>query len=81
MTVAMDILRWNTNRPYAADGQRMIAAFTPTGAVFYDITREIDGFVAGAATPAEIMAGYDTNIYADVPDDLRETLQTLKRIA
>lgn len=76
----MDILRWNTGRQYAADGQRIVAAITPTGAIFLDRTRHIDGFVAGATTRAEIMAGYDAGIYADIPADLRDTyLQLLKR--
>lgn len=63
---------WNTNRPYTAEGQRIIAEVTATGVNFYDTSRGIYGTVAlptiaplsdTYSVQRHVMGRYDRNEY------------------
>ena len=68
------MIKFNTGRPYAKEGQIILAQQTKweneNGIMFYDSTRQIEGFIPDCALEEnEIMVKYDSQMYEPIWGD------------
>ena len=61
----MKSIKWNTNRTYTDNGQRIAAVEIPNGGIYFaDVDRGIDGVMSNCELDRnEIMRRYDNNQY------------------
>ena len=62
------MVEFNTGRAYSPEGQIIRFTTWKDGLIFYDVTRDICGYVEGAKNRFELMGAYDAGNY--VPESL-----------